>query len=155
MSVRLCIGCLFICMYVCRCGSEDYPPPRNPVLRPKTWTFIYISKINISVFFIINIKKISSLVTARKRSLGQGNIFSSICPEFCSQEGGSASVHAGIPPPSPQSRHSPWDQAPHCWTMHPPGADTPKSKHPPPRSGCWEIRSTNGWYASYWKAILF
>ena len=42
------------------------------------------------------------IFTARKRSLGQGNIFSSVCQEFCSQEveWGSASVHAGIPPPS-------------------------------------------------------
>ena len=28
-----------------------------------------------------------SLITARKRSLGQGNIFSSMCQEFCSQGG--------------------------------------------------------------------
>ena len=33
-----------------------------------------------------------TIFTARKRSLGQGNIFSSVCQEFCSQEGGSVSV---------------------------------------------------------------
>ena len=32
--------------------------------------------------------------------LGQGNIFSSVCQEFCSQ-GGSAPLHAGIHPPHP------------------------------------------------------
>ena len=38
------------------------------------------------------------LFTARKRSLGQGNIFTSVCQEFYSQ-GGSAPLHAGIPSP--------------------------------------------------------
>ena len=52
--------------------------------------------------------------------------------------GVSASVHAGIPPP--RSR--------------PPGADTPQEQTRPPRSACWEIRSTSGRYASYWNAIL-
>ena len=37
----------------------------------------------------------------RKRSLGQGNIFSSMCQEFCSW-GESASVHAEIPHPQEQ-----------------------------------------------------
>ena len=41
------------------------------------------------------------LFTARKQSLGQGNIFRSVCQEFCSRGGGSASVHAGIPSPGP------------------------------------------------------
>ena len=81
-------------------------------------------KIKLTAHLIIN-----KLVTARKRSLGQGNIFSSMCQEFCSQEGGgSASVHAGIPPPlpgadTPQSRHPP-DQAS-------PRTDTPQTRHPP------------------------
>ena len=69
-------------------------------------------------------------ITARKRSLGQGNIFSNVCQEFCSQEGGSASVHAGIPPP-PRSRHPP-DQA-HLRSRHPAGSShtPPESRHPP------------------------
>ena len=66
------------------------------------------------------------IITAHKRSLGEGNIFSSVCQEFCTR-GGSASVHAWIPPP---------------------GADTPL------HSACWEIQSTSGRYASYWNAIL-
>ena len=61
-----------------------------------------------------------ALVTARKRSLGQGNIFSSVCQEFCSL-GGSASVHVGIPPPpgadTPPEADLPWEQTPPC-TLH-------------------------------------
>ena len=60
------------------------------------------------------------LFTARKRSLGQGNIFTSVCQEFCPQGGVSASVHAGIPPPGP-GRH-PRDQAP-------PRPGTPRAEH--------------------------
>ena len=59
--------------------------------------------------------------------LGQGNIFTSVCQEFCPQGGRvSASVHAGISPPE----QSPPDHAP-------PGPGTPlsrppQSRHPPP-----------------------
>ena len=44
------------------------------------------------------------LFTARKRSLGQGNIFTNVCQEFCSRGGGgggSDPLRAGIPPPFP------------------------------------------------------
>ena len=56
--------------------------------------------------------------------LGQGNIFTSVCQEFCPQVGGrvSASVHAGIPPP--RSRHTPPG-------ADPPRPDLPGSRHPP------------------------
>ena len=52
-----------------------------------------------------------NVITARKRSLGQGNIFRSVCQEFCPQ-GGSASLHAGNtphlpPPPGTRGRHPP------------------------------------------------
>ena len=50
--------------------------------------------------------------------------------------GGSASVHAGIPPP-PGTRHPP-DQAPPL----------------PGTRAYWEIWSTSGRYTSYWNAIL-
>ena len=59
--------------------------------------------------------------------------------------GGSASVHAGIPPPksrhppeqtppweqthSPGSRHPPGSRPP--WSRHPPGSRHPPSRHPP------------------------
>ena len=37
-------------------------------------------------------EKSESLVTARKRSLGQGNIFRSMCQEFCPRGGGEPSM---------------------------------------------------------------
>ena len=45
------------------------------------------------------------LFTTRKPSLGQGNIFSSVCQEFCPQRG---STLAGTPP----SRYTPWAGTP-------------------------------------------
>ena len=68
--------------------------------------------------------------------------------------GGSASLHAGIHPPS-------WDQrqAPPRRVDTPQGQTTPPGPEafsPPPRpSACWEIRATSRRYASYWNAILF
>ena len=84
--------------------------------------------------------------------------------------GGSASVHAGIHPPT----HPPGSWHPHG-SRHPPGTKhppeqtppSPRTRHPPPciadtpgantprHSACWEIRSTSERYASYWNAILF
>ena len=102
------------------------------------------------------------IFTTRKRSLGQGNIFSSMCQEFCSQ-GWSASVHAGIPYPSDQA--PPGSRHPHG-SRHPPRSRHPQTRHPhlgpgthpreqtPLCSACWEIRSTSGRYASYWNAIF-
>ena len=98
-------------------------------------------------------------ITARKRSLGQGNIFCSVCQEFCTAGGGLASVHAGIPPPL--TRHAPGTDTP-PGPGTPPRADTPQTRHPHPpeqappplHSASWEIRSTSGRYASYWNAIL-
>ena len=75
--------------------------------------------------------------------LGQGNIFTSMCQEFCPQRGEvSASVHAGIlpqeqtPPRADPREQTPWEQTPprsrHPREQtHPPGADTPISRHPP------------------------
>ena len=74
------------------------------------------------------------VITARKRSLGQGNIFRSVCQEFCPRGGVCLSACWDTTHPSPQ--HPPWYQA------------------PPPSRACWEIRSTSGRYASYWNAIL-
>ena len=79
-----------------------------------------------------------------------------------SSQGGSASVHAGIPPPRtrhPPRADTPRDQAP------PLGADPPQSRppradtlwdqaHPPPREADSGIRSMSGRYASYWNAFL-
>ena len=66
---------------------------------------------------------VCELITARKRSLGQGNIFSSVCQEFCSQGGLPQCMLGYHPPPEPGT--SP------LRTKHPlRGADTP-SRHPP------------------------
>ena len=59
------------------------------------------------------------LVTARKRSLGQGNIFTSVCQEFCSQGVVCLSACWDTTPLPPSSRHPP----PGPGT--PPGPDTP------------------------------
>ena len=84
--------------------------------------------------------------------LGQGNIFTSVCQEFCPQGGGclpqcmlGCTPSGGRPPPeqTPQDQ-TPQDQAP--WSRHlptllgpdtppepdPPGADTPPPKTRPP-----------------------
>ena len=92
--------------------------------------------------------------------LGQGNIFTSVCQEFCPRG---------------------WRCLPQCMLGYttppgsrPPGADTPQSRHPPeqtprtrqtppllwkqtppPREADCTIRSTTGRYASYRNAFLF
>ena len=38
--------------------------------------------------------------------------------------------------------------------LTPPPEQTPPRSRPPPQRACCEIRSTRGWYASYWNAIL-
>ena len=86
----------------------------------------------------------TAIFTARKRSLEQGNIFSSMCQEFCSQWGVCLSACWDT---TPLDQVPPLDQAPPPRSRHP---------HPPPLcSACWEIRSTSGRYASYWNAILY
>ena len=85
---------------------------------------------------MIQFTTVSFLPAATK--LGQGNVFTGLCD---SVHGGSASVHAGIPPPPPRSR-PPWSRPPLPRGETPPEAD----------SG---IRSTSGRYASYWNAFLF
>ena len=57
------------------------------------------------------------LITARKRSLGQGNIFSSVYQEFCSQVGGLPQCMLGY--------HTPLSRHPHPWSRQPPGPGTP------------------------------
>ena len=73
-------------------------------------------------------------LTARKRSLGQGNVFTPVCQSFCSQgEEHSLGVHPlgrhpprQTPPPGqkPQGRH-------HLPLGRNPKADTPLARHPP------------------------
>ena len=69
------------------------------------------------------------LFIARKRSLGQGNIFSSVCQEFCPQVGVCLSAYWDTthPPPGPPN---PLQQTPPR-SRHPAGADIPQRRHPP------------------------
>ena len=62
-------------------------------------------------------------ITACKRSLEQGNIFSSMCQEFCSQGWGVclSACWDTTPPPGPGTPQ----------TRHPTGPGTPQSRHPP------------------------
>ena len=124
------------------------------------------------------------IFTARKRSLGQGNIFRSVCQEICPQ-GGECLTRCPprtrqVHPPGP-GRYTPQDQAgtpprdqagtppdqagtpPRTRQVQPPpgpGRYTPRTRqvHPPRTRQVHpppEIRSTHGGYASYWNAILF
>ena len=88
--------------------------------------------------------------------LGQGYVFTGICDSV--NRGGLPQCMLGYHPHPRRrplrTRHPPGpappDQAPH------PQEETPGTRHPPtPHRACWEIRSTRGWYASYWNAILF
>ena len=120
-----------------------------------------------------------NIITARKRSLGQGNIFTPVCH---SVHRGSAPVHAGIPPPPPPTRHTPWtrhtppdqaspragtplDQAPPpgpgtpSWTRHPldqvpprPGTPPPhpQARHAPPWPGTPPVQSMLGDTVNAW-----
>ena len=76
-------------------------------------------------------------ITARKRSLEQGNIFRSVCQEFCSREGVLASVHAGILPPPGPGRHPPWTKQAPPWTKQAPqdqsGTLPGPGRHNPPQ----------------------
>ena len=118
-----------------------------------------------------------------KRSWGK--VIFSLASVILFTGGGSTSVHAGIPHPTgtrhPPNQAPPWlgtfrrpgtpprpgrhppgpgRHPTPGWGRHPPDqAGTPPgpSRHPPTtqRRAYWEIRSTSGWYASYWNAILF
>ena len=70
------------------------------------------------------------IITASKRSLGQGNIFRSVCQEFCLQGGGR--VPGQVPPKTrypPEPGTPPWDQ------VHPRGTRyTPLGPGTPPRT---------------------
>ena len=93
------------------------------------------------------------LITARKRSLRKGNVFTYVCH----------SVHEGGVCHTPLGRHPPRADTPlHsvCGIQSPlPSAcwDTPPAQcmlgyTPPVHAGIW---STSGQYASHWNAFLF
>ena len=113
---------------------------------------------------IVNALVSSLLPSAMK--LRQGNIFTSVCQEFCPRGkrlGVSTSVHAGIHNPldrHPPGRHpgqTPPGQTPSlgryhhqadtpAHTLH---RQTPPGQTPPADSYC------SGWYAFYWNTFLF
>ena len=90
----------------------------------------------------------TGVITARKRSLGQGNIFASVCHSV-HRGGAPGQVHTRYTPQNqvpPRTPPTPWDQ------VH-----SPRNRYTPPplSSACWEIRTTSGRYAFYWNAFLF
>ena len=74
----------------------------------------------------------------KKRSFGQGNIFTPVCHSFCSQGGGGPDQ--ARPPPTrytPRARYTPQDQVHPPWDqVHSP----PGTRYPPPRSS--RLRNT-------------
>ena len=99
---------------------------------------------------------ISNIFTARKRSLGQGNIFRSVCQEFCSQRGEYLGKYTPrqVHPPwqvHPLGRYTPLGQvhSPGRYTplagtrpgqVHPPGPGTPpRQVHPQAGTPPWQV----------------
>ena len=112
----------------------------------------------------------TSIFTARKRSLGQGNIFAPVCHSVHRGREylGRYPPWAGTHPPgqvhTPLGRYTPMQVHP-PGQVHPrqvpPGRYTPQAGTPPGRytplgsNACWEIQAISGQYASYWNAFLF
>ena len=115
-------------------------------------------------------RKLYYFVTARKRSLGQGYIFTPVCHSV--HRGGlpqcMLGYHTPLGPCTPRDHAPPFagpcthpsqDHAPQLWCT-PPGPPLPGTMHTPTgpctpqRRACWEILSTCRRYASYWNAIL-
>ena len=71
--------------------------PPNKIRRDVTWKHITLFVKDLFYQFILEI------ITARKRSLGQGNIFRSMCQEFCSRGEGLPQCMLGYHPPPEQS----------------------------------------------------
>ena len=105
------------------------------------------------------VKHSQSFLLPAATKLGQGNIFTSVCQEFCPQGGGGCLPQCMLGYPPDQTPPPPRDQAPR--SRHPPGPGTPpRTRHTPPeqtppREADCSIRSTSGRYASYWNAFLF
>ena len=107
-----------------------------------------MTRMSMSIYYVRNLHLLPAAT-----KLGQVNIFTSMCQEFCPRGGRvSASVHAGI--------HTPPDQADTPWTRQTPPPPDQADTHPPPgpgrppREADSSIRSTSGRYASYWNAFL-
>ena len=118
----------------------------------------------------VNLKE--TLITACKRSFGQGNIFTSVCDSFCSQWGREVLwchflfCHGQHPhlPITEQHTHLnalPWAGTP--WTAHIPGQHTHTpldnthiypGQHPTPPTPKVN-KPTSRWYATHWNTFLF
>ena len=82
------------------------------------------------------------LITVRNEVAKVMFLHLSVCPQ-----GGSASVHAGIPPPQYQTST--------LGAGTPLGPDTPQSRHPPWEQAPPSRQLRCGRYASYWNAFLY
>ena len=99
--------------------------------------------------------KLPWLVTVRKRSLGQGNVFKSMYQSFCSQGGlcmmslpvwlpGSMFLPRGLCPRGSLSKGRSLSRG-----VSVQGVSIRRSPDRDP------LQWTNGWYTSYWNAVLF
>ena len=89
------------------------------------------------------------LITARKRSLAQGNVFTRPVILF----NGEGSLSGGLPDRDPPLDRDPPGQRPPLdgdapWSETPPRTETPLGQSPP-------CTVKSGRYASYWNALLF
>ena len=130
------------------------------------------------LLFCLHFQKLSSTLLPAATKLGQGNIFTSVCQEFCPQGGGCLPqcmlvyTPPGAETPGtrqtlrtrqtpPRTRQTPPPGAdppgpgrqPPQTRLTPPGPSTPPDQVPPREADC-SIRSTSGRYASYWNAFL-
>ena len=90
---------------------------------------------SIPIVFFAKLPKLALNASLPPAKLGQGNIFSSVCQEFCT-----------------------WGVCPiACWDTPWQGDSPSLARETPPHhhSACWEIRATSGRYESYWNAYLF
>ena len=141
VCVCLCVCVLYVCVCVCvLCGVGWLPVVQ-----------VICCSTEMSVLLLYQNNDIYHLQRSCK-----GYVFTPVCLS----KGGSASVHAGIPPPEhapPRSRQLPGGGTP--WSRHTPslGAGTPppweqapphQEQHPPADGYCCR------WYASYWNTFL-
>ena len=70
-------------------------------------------------------------ITARKRSLGQGNIFSSVCHGFCTQGGLPQCMLRYHPAPPPTRQAPPWTRQVPPQDQVPPGPGTLQTRQAP------------------------
>ena len=114
--------------------------------------------------------QVTFLLLPPATKLGQGNIFRSVCQEFCSQRGGLPHCmldthrgNGGKPKPPWQGSH-PWQRSPPRQGRQPGQGDpliktlikikTPRQGDPLGKETLLEIWPTSGRYASYWDAYL-